>query len=483
MALGGGSGGGARGIEAGQAFVRLGAKDDLSGKLKAIAGRFADFGKKVLSLTGIGGAIGGILGALSFKETADDLGKIEDVAKAFGITGKAASGLFGVLGAAGGEFKENVEGVIQFSDTLNEALSGGDGQGAKLFKDLSVTAKELEGMSVDEQFYRVHAAIRELPQPLQEAKLALLGGTDSMKQWQRLLSMSSEDVRAIADATAISSAELKDASDSSKAMAQAGAAANRVWQQTVIMIAPLVTATAKKISELMKPVVEWMRGRTLQDVWDELQALFHVGWTEVAAFTQETWAGLWSEYVSRWDETITTVKGMFSNLARFAADTMHDVIKGNTAILRLVDPKTADRIEALSGRAKGAVGKGLDAFDQAAQDEFAARESVRANEKNALAERLNAEKKAARDNLDEVRAAIEARRKQRMEEENQPVRKLPELAKQLGKSLGTFGAGSFLKQGFGVQSADVGQQMVKEQKKGNHLLSKLVDKAQPLVFA
>jgi hypothetical protein len=432
-------------------------------------------------LTGVGGAIGGILGGLSFKETADDLSRMSDVAKAFGISGKQASGLFGVLGAAGGEFKENLEGVIQFSGTVEKALNG-VGQGAELFKDLSITAKEIEGLSVDEQFYRVLASIRELPQEAQEAKLALLGGSDSMKQWQPLLSMSAEQIRQIAEDTAISTAELEDAAAATKAMQQAGAAANRVWQQTVIMIAPMVTATAKKIAELLKPVVEWMRGRTLQDMWDEVKALFQVAWTEVAAFTQETWKTATDFFVSGWDSAVLLVKGMFSGLARFGADAIHEAIMGNVKLLKLADPKAAAAIEALSGRAKAGVGKGLDIFDQSAQDEFAVRQTVRANEKRDLADRLNAERQAARDNLDAVRAEIDARRKQRMEEEKAPAAKLPQLAKQLSQSFGTFGAGSFLRQGFGVRSADVGKQMVAEQKKGNGLLAQLVDSAQPLVF-
>src|SRR4051812_27730800 len=127
MALGGGGsgggGGGAKGVRMGGAYVELTAKDSITAHLKKVAGKFADFGKQVLALTGIGGVLGGILGGLSFKETADDLSKMNDVAKAFGVNGTRISGLFGVLTTAGGEFKENLEGVIQFSQTLDQAIS------------------------------------------------------------------------------------------------------------------------------------------------------------------------------------------------------------------------------------------------------------------------------------------------------------------------------------------------------------------------
>ena len=78
-------------------------------------------GAALAGLAGVGGVLAGVMGSLSFKETADDLRDMNDAAKALGLTGKQASGLFGVLP---GDFKENVEGLTQFSNAIQTALGG-----------------------------------------------------------------------------------------------------------------------------------------------------------------------------------------------------------------------------------------------------------------------------------------------------------------------------------------------------------------------
>jgi hypothetical protein len=347
VALGGGGGGGgsARGIEAGRAFVRLGAKDDLTAHLKKIGGAFAEFGKKALAVTGIGGAVAGVIGGLSFKETADDLSKMNDVAKAFGAASeRGVSGLFGVLNAAGGEFKENLEGVIQFSGTVEKAVQG-VGQGKELFDGLKVSAQDVAKLPIEEQFYSVLSAIRDMPQPLQESKLALIGGTDSMKQWQKLLSMSSDEVQEIAKRTAFGRQELEDAAAASKAMGAAQAALNRGWQQAVVILSPLVASLATMGADALKPVAEFLKNRSLGDLWEEALIRLKQGGSEAAMFLQGTFSGIWDFFASGWDSAVLVVKNLFADLAEFIGRTMRQAVtgalEGPLALLGKVDAGAA----------------------------------------------------------------------------------------------------------------------------------------------
>lgn len=506
-ATGGGGGASARGVRAGRAYVELSAKDGISSALKRVGQRFLEFGKLVLAATGVGGLIGGALGALNLKETLDDLGKVSDVAKAFGITGKAASGLFGVLEAAGGEFKENLEGVIQFSQTVQQAMDGVEGQGAKLFDGLTVQAKELEGLAVDEQFYRVHAAIRELPQGMQEAKLAMLGGTDSMKQWQRLLSMSSEEVRQIARDSAISTRELEDAAQASREMQRAGSAVNRVWQQTVILFAPLVTQLAQATTTELKKLTEWMKGRTLRDVWDEVVALGDVAWVEVSTRARDVWGVVWDWFRSGWDAAVRYARDLFADLATGISGLLVDGFKtalaffvagvnSATGLVAKVDPKLATQMAQgaagaqgfLSGRAdaaKAAVAQAAAGLKAVAKQEQEANEELRAAERAAREAQTAQERADAQARLAAVRAEIELRRQARVKEDEAAERlaKMREKVARIDRSVGTFGglAASFLQSGFGAQVGEgVGKQMVGEQKKTNLNLGRVIDAIQSI---
>jgi hypothetical protein len=538
-ATGGGGGASAQGVRAGRAYVELGAKDGLSGVLKRVGSRFASFAQQIIALTGVGGILGGIVGGMGVKDTLDDLSKMSDVAKAFGITGKAASGLFGVLGAVGGEFKENLEGVIQFSDTLQQAIGGADGQAAKLFDGLAVSAKELEGLAVDEQFYRVHAAIRDLPQPLQEAKLALLGGTDSMKQWQRLLTMSGDEVRQLAKDMAIGSAELEEAAQASRAMQAAGAAVNRVWQQLVIMLAPYITQLATAVVNALKPVVEWLKGRTLEHLWAEAVARLKLGWEQVKQIGLETWLAVAGFFEDAWYDAEATAKVIFIDLFGWvdkllSADFWSGLLAGfltqmaavGTLFGRMLDDmgkqasalfaqivnvltNPANAAAALAALSAGFTPAKQDAaavaaaVEQAKQDVEQMNEAVgkegakvvlggreaalqaAADKKQEAAARRALQALEGMQGVEAARAALNAelarierdRAARRGDDEKAAGPALQNKLSAIARSLGTFGGiGSFLTQGFGVQAAEgVGKQMVKEQQRGNAWLSKIAE--------
>lgn len=532
MALGGGGGGGSSDIRAGGAYVEISAKDSLSKTLKGIVGSFMDFGKQVLSLTGIGGLLGGIAGGFGFKETADDLKKMDDVAKAFGITGRQASGLFGVLAAAGGEFKENLEGVIQFADTVDQALQGKGGQSSKLFDGLAITAQDINALPIDEKFYAVHEAIRGLPQPLQEAKLALIGGTDSMKQWQPLLSMSTEEVRQLAKDMAISTAELQDAAAASKAMAQAGAAANRMWQQVVITLSPLVKQGSDWLTGGLKDAAKWLEGRTLKDFWTEGVAWAKYGWEQTKQLGREAWADIEGFAVDAWYDTEAAAKvawidlvewvdkvlskDLWAGLAAGAAvqfiaiDKMfHDMLDGMAAnakalfaalALGLTNPvaaaaalgnlavgggfkpedlkKAVDEAKAEVDKAGAGAGQVVLDGRQKALDEAGEKKLRAAFQRAAALVEGQGKVDEAWAEVERARAEVDANRKKRVADEEKPVHHLRDAGGILDSALGMFAgdAGNFLKQSFGPRTERIGDKIDKT----NELLEDLVDTATDL---
>lgn len=512
MALGGGGGGNAGGIRAGRAYVELGAKDSLTGALKRIGSKFAAFGKMAIGATGIGGAVGGVLGGLSFKDTVDDLSKMNSAIKALGLSATGGSGLFGVLNQFS-DVGENIEGLTQFSQKVQDAFDGVGTEGAKLFEGLSVSAADLIDLPLDEKFMRIHAAIRELPQAQQQFKLSMLGGTDSMKKWLPLLSMSNAELREQAKNLAFGNEELNDATAASKAMTQAGGALNRVWQQFVIAVAPMVADGAKWISQSIKPLVEWSKGRTLGMVWDEIAARFRVAWEDVKLAVAEAWIEIgartkiglitvgefvndlftnkfWAGLVQGAALQFSAVSQMFTDLlngmrdeavkiGQQIADALTDPRKlAMLPLLPLAAPLAAAELKRRADEVIAEQTKKLMA--DAAAGKFGAidKAGIRA-EADAAKVLAGAGAAAARADLARVLGDIEANRKRRAGDDVMNMEiggggrgKLAGI----GQSAGTFGAGSFLTQGFGRQSAnDPVKEMVREQKKGNVLLKDVVE--------
>jgi hypothetical protein len=422
-------------------FVRLGAKDDLSAHLKKIGGAFVSFGKNALAATGLGGVLGGLLGGLGVKDTLDDLRKLDDTAKALGVSGRQASGLFGVLEAVGGDFGENVEGITQFSNAIQTALSD-TSKTTALFDGLSVSAKDLAGVPLDEQFYRIHDAIRGLPQDQQAYRLGLVGGTDSMKKWLPLLSMSNEELRAQAAGLALGNQELADAAAASKAMKEAQAGVNRAWQQGVVVLAPLVTELARMVGGPLTQLREYLQGRTLGDIGEEAFLRLKAAGIDWAIGVQDLFADVWDFFASGWDSAVLVVKNLFADLAEFAARSMIDALKGPLDLLEKVNP-------GLAGTLRGGLSAGLTAgatgVRRQAQAEFDANEAARKKARE-VRQDGNADARAAvARQLAAVEARVEGQRTAALFKEfMDDLQKAPAVAGKAvaaaaGRAAGTFG--------------------------------------------
>lgn len=519
MALEGGSGGGsARGIRAGAAYVEFNGKDNLTGFLGRMQKRFVGAMKAMAAATvlGVGVGLAGITAAAGpLIETIQGLGKIQDVADAFGLTGRAASGLFGVLNSIGGDFKENIEGIIQFSGTMEKAIQG-VGQGAELFNGLALSAKDLAGLNVDEQFYRVLGAIRQLPQPMQEAKLAMLGGTDSMKQWQKLLTMSEADVRSLAEKLSFSNAELRRAANASAAYQRATGAIGRAWQQIAVAVAPAVERIAGWVEKAADGFTGWIRGREIGNLLAEVWVRSKIGIQEAIIFLRDGLSALWETFTTGDNFKKFTaalwelVKSLVGYVIGSLATAVPIITRGLTEIVKNMlmasgTLKTAAGDKEGAQRDRDAIASlnpdTMRADIQAAMAADARRFDEARKKLNEIGGDLernfaksaarNADADAADRKLldDELAAVLGEAFAQRwtagfMEFLSGQPNAMPAAAAQdaarVGRALGTFGAGSFLSQGFGVQSAaDVGKQMVKEQKATNKLLAGIEKKLMP----
>jgi len=518
---GGGGGGSARGVRMGAAYVELNGKDNLSGFMAKMKARFLGAMKVMMAGSMLAIGAGATVLGLAYEpliETLTDLKKVDDVAKAFGTTGRAASGLFGVLGAAGGEFKENLEGVIQFSGTVNKALHG-IGQGVELFDGLSVSAKEISGLAIDEQFYRVLGAIRELPQPLQEAKLALLGGTDSMKQWQQLLTMSNAEVRQLADKLAFSNAELKQAADAGRAYQRAQLSVQRAWQQFAVAVAPVVQQIAEWVEKTADGFTQWFKGRSWGNIWEESVAQLQLHLAKAFVWVKNNALALWDffaegrglgtlfqklgdffkalvEYfakaLTKAGVAIAGTLGIDPNaVAKKSLETTifvegalgQDVSKYQAALNRLNDPE--QQSAEMSRRLEEALTNDRAEFDKAVaaqgglmeewakvQESFAEKVKARENQfavgDAKLLAPLLAQVRAAQERAEvERNTAIFAEFMDELQSATPLTAAFGENMAKVGRAMGTFGSGSFLTQGYGVQSAD--KDVGKKLDKGNEL--------------
>ena len=214
---------------------------------------------------GTGLVVGGVARLLPMIGVVNKLGelsKMKDAATALNMTAEGASGLFGVLAAMGGDFKEDLEGITQFSARIRDAIAGvggPTGEAARLFEGLSISAKDLEGVPLDEAFLRVHAAIRELPQELQASRLSLVGGTDSMKKWLPLLARSNAEIRAQAKALSSSKEDMDEAQAATLAYKDAMVQLGLVWRRVAVALAGVVEVVSKWSASVLGPLAETVR--------------------------------------------------------------------------------------------------------------------------------------------------------------------------------------------------------------------------------
>lgn len=520
MATGGSSGGNARGVRAGGAFVELGVKDRISQALRGIQTKFLAFGKLVATGGAAGAAAGGGLLAAAVPTLAD-LSKLDATAKAFGLTAEKASGLFGVMEASGSDIRDATEGLVTLGQRVTDAMSGTGEDAKKLFDGLGVSAANFAGLDPADQFFKLHAALREVQDPAQRVQLLLKAvGEDTGKNLIGTLSMTTEELKAQAAGFSLSGEEMAAASKATTAYNRAGAALNAVWRRIATTVAPIIEGIANGVTTLMKPF------RNLEHSWDlilkGLETGWHLVWQKLPEWAEQAffwvidkvkqgatwivdtltkglsadgplsavavgWAKLTNPLVDAFDDAVYVVRNLWNDLTAWMAKAFVDVM----GAVRKELGATIHKLIAVSSALPGGfvVAEGLRAVRDIGGNPDAIKKEIEAQrdaEANRLSKELDAAKEARRRALERADAA-EKDKVNRLQDEFQQLlrvgaaigqqeekmasrsRRLQEAITAAYGMLG-FGSGGFLAQAFGARSVSP---QVKEQQKTNALLEQI----------
>ena len=284
-----------RGIEAGRAYVRATLDDSLFRKgLNKMKGGLMSFGRALPSIASgiyIFQKLGNVVqsAASRITDAIDEIATIDRVRKAFGATAEQATGLFGVFKASGAtNARENIESLVTLSSRIKDVMTGTGKESKKLFDGLSVSAEELSKLPIDEQFFRLHQAIMELPDPMDRVnRLMLAFGEDGGKTLIGTLSMSNPQLRELAKSFAMTSEETEAATRAQKAMAAASAAVQAVWNKIAVVIAPLIVQAIQGFGDAARWVNEWVRQNAF------LQQSLKIIQSILGAMGVGQWAAAW----------------------------------------------------------------------------------------------------------------------------------------------------------------------------------------------
>jgi len=165
-----------RDIRAGRAFVEIFTKDSATKGLRAIAAKFKAFGASI-------GAIGaGMLGAAtvaagplaaSVKTFADWGSELHDASQRTGISAQALAELGHAAEQSGASFGALEKGVKIMQRTLFDAARGVIKEASDTLGLLGMSAKDLEGLSPEEQFTKLADALSRIEDPGHRAAMAM----------------------------------------------------------------------------------------------------------------------------------------------------------------------------------------------------------------------------------------------------------------------------------------------------------------------
>jgi hypothetical protein len=295
------------GIEAGRAYVKAYLDDSLiKGGLRRMRTMFGSVGRTLavgavagLTATGVLAASGLRKAMKSIEETA----ALDKVSKAFGLATEQASGLFAVFREAGSEnIRENIESMVTMSQRIGDAMAGKGAQALALFDGLSITAQELSQLPLDEQFFRLHAAILQLPDPIDRVnRLMLAFGEDGGKTLIGTLSKSTEELREQAKAMQVSTEQAEKASAAQRSLNRASAAWNALWVKIATAAAPVLEKIAEGFTSLTTQLGE--KFGTIESDWGGMVAGMRTSWggfvSDVAAGTlqmESAWAATQAKF-------------------------------------------------------------------------------------------------------------------------------------------------------------------------------------------
>lgn len=270
---------GAGDIKAGSAYIELSTKDSLSSGLNAAAGKLKSFGYGVAavgaSIAGIGASITTpfILGARMFAKFGDDM---SDLSLRTGIAVDVLSELDYAAKITGVEMGLVEIVVRKMQKTLADASDGGV-QAAQALGLIGLEAKDLAGLSPDQQFQRIADAIASIEDPARktQAAVGLFGrsGTAMLPLIDGMKSLRKEarETGFVMSAKAAQGANLLDES-----MRRLDATTGKVFLALGAAVAPSLTKLYNNISKVLVVIRRW-----IDENQDLVAMIFH--WGQVMA--------------------------------------------------------------------------------------------------------------------------------------------------------------------------------------------------------
>jgi hypothetical protein len=280
-------------------------------------------------------AIAGVVGVTKAVETLDEVARAGAAAKAFGLTAEQFTGMAGVARSVGEGQREFIESLVTLGKVASEGAAGKGEVATAWFKSLNLDAQQFKQLRLDEQFFTVFEAIKQIEDPAERVRSLMVAfGEDGGKYLLPLLSKSSAEIRQMAAGFQISTNEVEKATTANQAMTRAGSALSSAWRQIVVAIAPVVEVIANVITGL-RPVFDWL-GRALgayAELWSAVA-------TEVIGFVRGIVdsVGGWVSSLLGLENTTWTVKDVVVGAFRLvgtAAALVWDTLKAGAGVLSI----------------------------------------------------------------------------------------------------------------------------------------------------
>lgn len=262
MPIGGSSGGGGKAdsnaIKAGEAFVEVSAKDNITGMLNKIAGKLKSVGMGIAKIgVGIAGAGTAILAPLIglFHEAADRADKFQDLADKLDATTESLSRL-GYAAELSGSDMDGVEKAATLLSKANIMAAKGTQEQVDAMNALGVSADDFASMDLDEKFLRIATVLDSMQSPLEKNRLLLALFGKSGASLKPLFSGGAEGLRELLDEADKVGATVKG--DDAKKAAKVMDAFDRSWKAakyTILSVGGAIFEVAGGLENASKVIV------------------------------------------------------------------------------------------------------------------------------------------------------------------------------------------------------------------------------------
>lgn len=307
-------------------------------------------------------AIGGVaIGLKEVSETIDDIRKQGDIANAMGLTAEQFTGMAGVAKSVGEDTREFTESLVTMGK-LGEDAAAGTEEASKAMRLMGIDAKAFTALNTEDQFYKIFDSLNKMEGGSQRTRAAMAAfGEDGGKWLLPLVGKSAEDLKKMAAGFAITTDEMKKATDASAALKTIENRLGGMWRSAAIGLAPLVEAIANFADSAItavKPFYDWMsRG------WHAI--------TEVAIpffeMVGDAASGLWTEMKTgfaeafAWVGDLPTIREVVIGVIRgigtgFAI--LWDTIKSGAGVVAMVAGTIARAFAAIMKEIPGLEGAG-----------------------------------------------------------------------------------------------------------------------------